>query len=74
MQNRPALKMNDWHWEGPGGAKIATVFRYRNHAKQLTTAYSLLRHFEASALTALLRSRQNKGAFNSSLTCAVIFA
>ena len=59
---------------GPGGAKIATAFRYNHHAKQLTTTSSLLWHFDVSALTALLRSHQNIGAFNSSLTCAVLAA
>ena len=44
------------------------------HAKQLSTMYSLPRHFDASALTALLWSQQNKGALNSSLTCAVLAA
>ena len=33
------------------------------HAKQLSTMYSLPRRFDASALTALLWSQQNKGAF-----------
>ena len=55
-------------------AKIATAFRYNHHAKQLTTTSSLLWHFDVSALTALLRSHQNIGAFNSSLTCAVLAA
>ena len=59
---------------GPGGAKISTAFRYNHHAKQLTTTSSLLWHFDVSALTALLRSHQNNGAFNSSLTCAVLAA
>ena len=34
----------------PGEAKIATVFRYNHHAKQLTTTSSLLLHFGVSAL------------------------